>query len=376
MTSSKWHEFRELLSQRAEQCSVPVSGIFELTARCNLQCRMCYVAHPAGDRGIATRELSTQEWIRLAQEACEAGMLYLLLTGGEVFLRADFIEIYQEISKLGIIPTIYTNATLITPDIVRWLRHAPPEKIEVTLYGASAATYQAVCGNASAFAKAVHGIDALRDAGIELRLKTTVVPDNERDYDELMEFAAARGIVLQFCTYISPRRGKRPNEQPTSPPRLPPESLARYLHRANADYRRIHCPPVITEQNNNQAGTGGESESRGRSAFACSAGKRDFWITWEGTMVPCGLMEEPCTRPLEGGFQNAWRQLREEMDAVPLATTCQACSLRHICLTCPARLWNETGAYDRPAPYLCDLANHEQLLYDSAHESRNQHLPK
>jgi radical SAM protein with 4Fe4S-binding SPASM domain len=325
---------------------------------------MCYIAHPAGDRGIAARERSAQDWIQLAQDACEAGMLYLLFTGGEVFLRADFQEIYMAISRLGTIPTIYTNATLITPAIVRWLREAPPEKIEVTIYGASAATYQAVCGAASAFELAVQGVDALLDAGFELRLKTTVIPDNERDYEGLMEFAAARGIVLQFCTYISPRRGKQQVVQAPAHCRLSPGDLARYLHRANADYRRIHCSSEDQEGKRNQAALDDVSECSVKTAFACSAGKRDFWISWDGGMVPCGLMEQPRTMPFETGFLTAWRQLRKAMEAVPKASTCQSCSLRQTCITCPARLWNETGTYDRPALYLCDLANVQKLLYD------------
>ena len=84
------------LHSRGAKLGLPIGGSFELTARCNFNCRMCYVhlsqAQIHAGRG---RELTTEEWIRLAQEATDRGMVFALLTGGEPFLRSDFFEIYN-----------------------------------------------------------------------------------------------------------------------------------------------------------------------------------------------------------------------------------------------------------------------------------------
>ena len=58
-------------------------GNFELTARCSLNCRMCYVRQSAADVAARGGELSAAQWLSVAQEARDKGMLYLLLTGGE-----------------------------------------------------------------------------------------------------------------------------------------------------------------------------------------------------------------------------------------------------------------------------------------------------
>ena len=82
------------LQHRASAIRQPVNGAFELTERCNLFCRMCYVRHPAHDAVRRQKELSASEWLRIAQDAVDNGMVFLLLTGGEVFLRPDFFDIY------------------------------------------------------------------------------------------------------------------------------------------------------------------------------------------------------------------------------------------------------------------------------------------
>ena len=73
---------------------VPLSVTFELTARCDLNCRMCYIHKRQNDAAVMERERTAEEWLALARQAQERQMLLLLLTGGEPLLRPDFREIY------------------------------------------------------------------------------------------------------------------------------------------------------------------------------------------------------------------------------------------------------------------------------------------
>ena len=361
MKTLSWNKFREKMSIQAGEKGIAISGVFELTARCSLQCKMCYVCRPAKDDEAMAKERTCSDWVNLAREARDAGMLYVLLTGGEVFLRNDFREIYEEISMMGLIPTIYTNATLITSEVCNWISRMPPEKVDVTIYGASASSYKKVCGFAGGYEKTVRGIDLLIDAGIDVRLKTTVVPDNKHDYEKLMAFAKERGLTLRFGYYISPSRNHSGKLRELS--RLNPEELAKYMYRASCDFSKSQQKDNdISEKNYVERGSEPEVKQR-ETPFKCYVGTRDFWITWDGMMVPCGLMEEPRTFPFESGFQDAWRSLNEKVLEVSECQTCLSCSLKENCLTCPARLRNETGYYDRPASYVCELAKQQHLLY-------------
>ena len=124
----------------------PLNGTFELTQRCNLNCAMCYVRQPIGERSCLAAELSPSQWLKLALEAKQAGLVFLVLTGGEVFLRPDFFDVYEPLTQLGLVLSIFTNGTLVTDETALRLSEAPPSRVDVTLYGATAATYEAITG--------------------------------------------------------------------------------------------------------------------------------------------------------------------------------------------------------------------------------------
>lgn len=326
---------------------------FELTARCNLQCKMCYVCRPANDKLAKDRELTTAQWIRLAEEARDAGLLFLTLTGGEVFLREDFKTIYEKLTKLGFILKIYTNGTLMTPDIINWLATMPPKEVSITLYGTSRETYQKVTGYAEGFDKTVQAIDNLRAKGINTEIKTTVIHGNMHEYKQFVDFAGQRKSRIGIVNYVSPRR-----EGCHSDPlgnRLSPQELFQYEREITEYHQQVNVEateifPTVRKEND-LAHKVGPSD-----AFRCLGGKCAAWVTWDGRLIPCGLLEMPETKPLENGFLEAWEELKHKCTLIPVSNECRECQYQSYCDYCPAKLCRETGYYDQPAPYLCELA--------------------
>ena len=66
----------------------------EVTARCNNNCRHCYINVPADSRDEKEKELAFEKIKDIADQACSLGTLWCLITGGEPLLRNDFEEIY------------------------------------------------------------------------------------------------------------------------------------------------------------------------------------------------------------------------------------------------------------------------------------------
>ena len=56
---------------------------------------------------------TADEWLEIGRQMKDAGVLFLLLTGGEPFLYPDFRRLYLELRKMWMIITINTNGTLI-----------------------------------------------------------------------------------------------------------------------------------------------------------------------------------------------------------------------------------------------------------------------
>ena len=74
---------------------IPISGTFELTPRCNFNCKMCYVHLQPEEIPQNGVELTAKEWLRIAEEAKEAGTTWVCVTGGEPLLHPEFPEIWQ-----------------------------------------------------------------------------------------------------------------------------------------------------------------------------------------------------------------------------------------------------------------------------------------
>ena len=65
----KYAEYVNRLFAKSAKRGIPLSGTFELTARCNLRCRMCYIHREENDGEIKTDEFSSEEWLNIAKEA-------------------------------------------------------------------------------------------------------------------------------------------------------------------------------------------------------------------------------------------------------------------------------------------------------------------
>ena len=356
--SLSWGEFNQKIVSDAVKNRIPVSGTFELTARCNFQCKMCYICQKGYDASIKVRERSSVEWIRMAEEARDAGMFYLLLTGGEVFIRQDFKEIYEELSKMGFQISIYSNGSLITPDIAKWLGKIPPYKMSVTLYGASPETYYKVTGFAEGFEKALHGIDNLIAEGIHVGLRTTVVQGNEKEFCKIAELVEKRNLDLGVVNYIGPRR-ESGNTDPIGN-RLAPEELVKYEILVD-EYNKQKSSKIESVDDSSENTRlidkkADENTVIQNNAYRCNAGKCIFWIAWDGHMHPCGVFNEPVVYPFENGFIESWKELVDKCNKVPVCKPCLSCEYYNYCIKCPSRIASETGFFDKPAPYLCETA--------------------
>ena len=101
MESLNYGEFSSQLHQRVQTGRIPTEVIIEVTRRCPLECAHCYNNLPMADMAARRRELTYEEHCRILDELAEMGTLWLLFTGGEIFARRDFLEIYTYAKRKG-----------------------------------------------------------------------------------------------------------------------------------------------------------------------------------------------------------------------------------------------------------------------------------
>lgn len=206
-----------------------MTGTFELTPRCNFNCNMCYV-HQTETQAAqgGRRELTTAEWLAIAEEARKAGMVFLLLTGGEPLLRPDFPELLHALKNMGFLVSVNSNGSLLRGKLLEAVKQDPPLRFNITLYGGSNAAYERLCGRAM-FQEVVDNLRTLKDAGIPVRLNVSVTPDNKDDVPEIFRLAgiwASTPRPAPICTLRCGWTTARPGD---APHRFAPEDAARYM---------------------------------------------------------------------------------------------------------------------------------------------------
>ncbi|HHU05319.1 MAG TPA: radical SAM protein [Clostridiales bacterium] len=352
MENKSLHQFLEELQIKAARLSIPIYGGFELTSRCNLECRMCYVKGKCPQRELQKQELSADEWIKIASSAARNGALAVFLTGGEPLIREDFKEIYEAMCRLGLRITLFTNATLITEELVRWLAETPPSIVDVSLYGMSEDTYYDLCGWGEAYGRTINGIELLLKHGITTRLKTTIVKANLKEFPAIRDYA--KSLNLEFTGTTLVHGNLTEGISYIENLRISPEQFYELCIETRDDY--VNDKAVIKELSERQ---------KGAPLMSCSAARTSFFVNWKGHLTPCPLLEKPFTEPLKTGYEAAWNELRRLIAGIPEADKCVNCENRGFCAVCPAKLYLETGRFDLHSEYLCKIAEVKRLFANS-----------
>src|SRR5260370_1229661 len=189
MNSASYSEFSLSLHNHFDQKRVPLEVPLEVTRRCPLECQHCYNNLPMGDLAARDRELTKEEYLGILDELADMGTLWLLFTGGEIFARKDFLEIYTYAKQKGFLITLFTNGTVINERIADYLRDFPPFGIEIPLYGRTQETYETLTAIPGSYQRCLRGITMLIERRLPLKVKTVGTSINRHDVIAMKEFA-------------------------------------------------------------------------------------------------------------------------------------------------------------------------------------------
>ena len=342
----------------------PTNGTFELTVRCNLYCKMCLFRHDDSENTeIIKKELTTEQWIDMAEQVADAGTMSLLITGGEPMLRPDFCEIWEEIYKKGFLITLYTNATLVSSEIMGVLRKHPPNVIGITVYGSKPEVYESVTGNAEAFYRMYEGVKELLTLPSKFQFRSTIIKDNYQDVNEIEKLITEKfgfqGIVEEPRCVFPPVRGGN-SEARTA--RLNPEDNVKLIFRRgierlkekvgeeNFDANRIEIKTTPKRKQDDE-------EKMRYTLFGCDAGMTDYTISWDGKLLGCQTMGKFWTDALNEGFARAWKEFPLVVKLPKQNRKCSNCTASRYCESCYASRLAETGSLNGWPEYQCKDAH-------------------
>jgi radical SAM protein with 4Fe4S-binding SPASM domain len=338
------------LHQRQAGVRSPMQVSIEVTRRCPLECLHCYNNLSMGDMEAKRRELSTEEHFKMLDEMVEMGCFWLLYTGGEIFARKDFLEIYTYAKKKGFLITLFTNGTIINEQIADHLVEWPPFAIEITLYGRTRETYEALTSVPGSYDRCLRGIKLLKERGLPLKLKTVATSINKHEVLAMRKFAEEElGVDFKMDGQINPRIDC--SQSPLAV-RLTPEdvvALDMSTPKAVSEYRRLAKRDLENPPN----------MSLSNSVYFCGGGMNSLAINAYGEMGICIISQQETFSIRGKSLRHVWDEslMRLRTRERTRMTKCVQCQIQSLCGMCPANGELENGDRESPVDFLCEVAH-------------------
>lgn len=336
---------------------------WNLTDRCNLRCRHCYLhdeltspsEHPP-------HELNTHDCLKIVDQCDEARAFYVNLLGGELFCRSDIMVILRYLGEKRFWTKITTNGTLITENIARDLADIGLKGMFLSLEGPSPETNDVIRGK-GAFEKTIKGISYIRDYGIPFDIQVTIFNTNCDKIEQIADFCSnltAERVVFESFNYFSSTQQSFsliPNREETF-------AAARKIRELKTTY-----PKGFISSSADAAlrflSSDPDSGAKGKKLVRCDLGSTQIGILSNGDVIPCiymrdqilgNLMETRLSEiPHLPGFKE-FKDLRE-VTIDEANEQCSVCEWRYICGGgCRGRAYLRYGDLLSPDPYMCFLA--------------------
>ncbi len=350
MEQRTYGAFSADLHQRQSGQRAPLQVSIEVTRRCPLECQHCYNNLPMGDQDARSSEMTTAEHFKMLDELVEMGCFWLLYTGGEIFARKDFLEIYTYAKQKGFLITLFTNGTLINEKVADYLAEWPPFAIEITLYGHTRETYEALTQIPGSYDRCIRGIKLLRERGLPLKLKTVATSVNKHEISAMRQFAEEElGVEFKMDGQINPRIDC--SQSPLAVRLTPEEVVALDMSapKGVSEYRRLaqrdaESPPNLSQSD---------------SVYFCGGGVNSFAINACGEMGICVISQQETFDVRQSGLKPAWEHFLHELRARKRTrvTKCVECRIQSLCGMCPANGEMENGDRESPVEFLCHVAH-------------------
>ena len=325
-----------------------VKAQVELTYGCNLHCVHCYTdCYNRPD--LIKKERTTEEVLQTLDELSELGVLWVCFTGGEIFMRKDFRQIYDHAKGKGFLITLFTNGTMFTEAIVDHLKESPPFSIEISCHGASEETFDRITQVPGSYRRFLKGIELLRSHGLPFKIKTSAMTLNKHELDKIKDFVEGLGLHFRLSSTIYPRLNG--NLEPCEY-RLSPDEIVE-LEFAGSDFDEDD--ETCLAKKDSADGLNAPPDDR---LFRCGCGTVAVHINAWGRLGACTWVNEPRAdldeKSVAEGIAEVFPQIHGAK--YQTETLCRSCQVYTLCHKMPSIAWAENGDQEQPVEHFCQTA--------------------
>jgi len=340
----EYKDFSRRLHERYWLRDRVIKAQLEITYRCNLHCVHCYT-DPYNKREFFPRELTLQEIKRILDEMADLEIVYLNLTGGEIFTHPDFFEIYDYAYRKGFLLQLYTNGTIFTQTIIDRLKQSPPFSIDISCHSVNKEAFDRFTQVPGSFRQFLKGMTLLRHSGLPFRFKTKAMNWNKDELPQIRRFVESFGQSFGFSTPLSPRLN---GDLSSLAYRLAPDEI-----KALADQEMHEAQDDESCQD-----TSDWSSPPSERLYRCGCGTDTIQISAWGELGTCTQQYEHRASLRDYSVKDAIAKVFAEVRARRYTTDspCRTCGIYAFCDKKPTEARREAGDPEAPIPYECDVA--------------------
>ncbi len=310
---------------------------YNLTKRCNLKCRHCYL--DAGELEGRT-DMSTAQVLSVIDSIAELNpSAMLILTGGEPLLREDIFHIVRHASTRGFTVFVGTNGTGLTGSTVRRLKESGAKGVGISLDSVREEVHDEFRGLKGAWRETIRAMDVLKQEGMPFQVQFSVTRENKDELRDMLALALRKGATaLNIFFLVCTGRGEKSTD--LSPQEY--EAVITEIAELSRDHEdrimvRSRCAPHIFRV----ADRINPSLLKGLTS-GCIAAKGYMRITPDGYVTPCPYIPEDGSRDMNiknRSLKDIWYEnpLFKSMRTPELGGKCGSCEYNELCGGCRAR---------------------------------------
>ena len=306
----------QYMYQKAFLNRTPISVTIELLTKCNVNCRHCYIPEHKSDG------LSYEKVLEIFAQIRELGVINVSLTGGEIFLRKDILNIVEVARSYGFRVFLLSNGTLLNEEIVQKLSKCNVAEFSTTLFSMNPKIHDYITRQTGSHEKLLKNLQCLKKYDIPVKIKMPLMSVNANCIDSVKDYADYNGFEYKVSPIIYPKSDG--NSDPTLY-RISDRQLSQVLKKTD----KIGRISNLQKSDN----------------VPCKALFYAFSIDANGDVYPCNSFFYKVGNIYQNTIQYIWNE-SEALKTIHSITTedlfeCKNCKVQEFCDRCPGMVWTE-----------------------------------
>ena len=313
------------VNAKALALGVPISAHVDITYRCNERCEHCYLEHD--DKG----EMTAAEVFDILGQLADAGVFFLVISGGEPMLRRNFFPILERARSLLFNVKLKTNAVLIRQTEAARIRDLGVEQVQISVYSHRAEVHDGITKLPGSLKKTLRAIEFLKSQGLKVTIANVLMRQNLLDFKAVQKMAAEMGVGYTL--------------DPTITPMITGDTSLLKMRAPRDAIREAFRDSGLVGDVDEFCSLPGVTDEAVLADIPCSAGHTACYISPYADVYPCVQFPLPSGNLRRQKFIDIWRNSPELNQVRSIHArdlpTCSSCTHLSICTRCPGLAFME-----------------------------------